>query len=120
MKKTALVLLTILVLCAFVSCDVIGGIINPDTNSGANNTGGNDNGDGNGGDNTPDEPGDEPADDPSDNPGEGEEEDQPKPEQDYNASLISVAAIKGLNEQIYLSINPTEGFSYKIYYKKYK
>ena len=127
MKKTALVLLTILVLCAFVSCDVIGGIINPDTDSGANNTGGNDNGDGNGGDNTTDEPGDEPADDPADNPGgddkptdipgEGEEGDQPKPEQDYNASLISVAAIKGLNEQIYLSINPTEGFSYKIYYK---
>lgn len=122
MKRIALVLLTVLVLCVFVSCDIIGGIINPDTDSGENNSG--NNGDG---DNTPDKPTDDPADDPSDNPGNeddpidnpgvGGEEDKPKPEQDYNANLISVGAIKGLNEQIYIRINPSEGFRYRVYYK---
>ena len=124
MKKIALLLVAVMLLMMLASCDVINGFLNPDDGSGeqgnTNTPGGNDNPDpGTQPENpetpdTPDEPGtDEPG---TETPNEPDEPENPGKET-LPSSTIAVESMKGLNEQIYISITPDRAFEYRVYYK---
>ena len=106
MKKIAFVLIMVMLLSCFLSCGFIPEI--GDSGSGGNNSDvenpSGDNGQTNSGDQ-----GSNPGGDDSTTPGNGE---------NVNAELISVNAIKGLNEQIYIGITKNEGFDYRVSYKR--
>ena len=109
MKKITAVFLLIIMVFSLVSCDIVAGIINPgqgDTPPSENNKPEDD---------QPADPGQKPGEDenPDDNNGN---EDNP-PSENHNPELIKVSQIRGLNEQIWISLTYESGFEYKILYK---
>lgn len=130
MKKIALLLVAVMLIMMLVSCDVINGFINPDEGSGEQGGTGTPGGDTTdpgtdtpGGDETPDTPEnpENPGTENPENPGTDEPEQPEEPEElgkePLPSSAISVTALRGLNEQIYLSITPEDGFTYRVGYK---
>ena len=128
MKKIALLLALILIVMSMASCAYIEDLINPDI--GDDNTPPS-------GDNTTDDPQDKPDDDPvnpnqPDKPDEPNQPDTPEnpnnpdnnennpivpPTDNINPEMIKVNGLKGLNEQIWLGIDVTDNFEYKVSYK---
>ena len=109
MKKITAVFLLIIMVFSLVSCDIVAGIINPwqgDTPPSENNKPEDD---------QPADSGQKPGEDenPDDNNGN---EDNP-PSENHNPELIKVSEIRGLNEQIWISLAYESGFEYKILYK---
>ncbi len=105
MKKIALLLVIIMLLASFISCNLL-----PDSgNSGGTDTPSEDNGG----------QGDNQGTAPDENPegsGDGGSTDTNPPATD-NSHLIKVNSVEGLNEQIYVNLDAVEGTNYIVYYK---
>ncbi len=107
MKKTAFILIVVMLFLNLVSCNIIGG--NKEDNNGLqippeDSSETPDNPD------TPENPDiPETPDDPNTDPGEEDNE-------NVNEHLILVNSIDGLNEEIMINISIVEGFAYNIYY----
>ena len=123
MKKVALLLALIMIFMSLASCGIIDGVINPD----------------NSGDKPPQDvvPEDNDPQDPEnpetpktpetpENPEKPDASDNPEnpgddpivpPSEEKNPEMISLGAVKGLNEQILVEILPVAGFTYKLSYK---
>lgn len=120
MKKIAFLLVLILVIMAFASCEYL-----PDDLFG-NNQGENDDNNADGGDDevTEGEDGkdDSGKEDNTNNDGGnddgGDSDNKEDPEADKNPALVDVVALDGLNEQIFGELTAFDGYEYKIFYKK--
>ena len=126
MKKIALVLVTVMLMSCFMSCDILMEFIKP----GAGENNGDNSGDVGGGNETPNIPGD-PGGDVGDNSGSGDNsgdsgENPEDPVEDptdpvdppLDPGVISVGQIKGLNEQIYITINAVDNLTYRVLYRE--
>ena len=120
MKKIAFLLVLILVIMAFASCEYL-----PDDLFG-NDQGENDDNNADGGDDeitdVEDGKDDSGKEDNTDNDGGnddgGDSDNKEDPEADKNPALVDVVALDGLNEQIFGELTAFDGYEYKIFYKK--
>ena len=111
MKRIAFILVTIMLLTSLMSCV----FIFPDSGNGP--TTGDQSGDTNRPD-TPDTPANPPEEKPEDKPDDNPEDKPDDGQEDIiDMSLIKVSTLKGLNEQIQLTIDVVEGLSYRVFYK---
>ena len=113
MKKIALILVAVMLLTILASCDVVDQFLNPDQ-------GGEQGGASTPGDGGTTDPGTGDTGTPDDeNPGTDDE--NPGTDDSGNTVLpsdtITVTAVRGVNEQIYISLTPDEGFDYRVSYK---
>ncbi len=131
MKKIALTLVMVMMLSFLMSCGIISQL--SDSNSNSSNTGNNNQGSTETPDNNDSDPGVEndenlPSGDNSGNENagpDGSENENPGGDTGENdtekdelpAELVVVNALKGLNEQIYVSITPENDLTYTVYYK---
>ena len=112
MKRIAFALVIIMLLFSLLSCELIPGL-NNSVNNGGNPSGDNGQTDsGNDQGKLPDDDSGEQGNKPNE-----DENNDPKPDENQNAKLIKVSALKGLNEQIYISLEADDGFEYKVWYK---
>ncbi len=110
MKKIALVLVLAMMLSFMTSCELLDELINPGAGNDIVDEGNKDQND----DTQKPDDGSDDKENPDNGGSDGTEPEKP----DDNSHLISVNAFLGLNEQIYINFTKTEGFSYKIGYKK--
>ena len=137
MRKIAFILVVVMLFINLMSCELISGSMGQSGNSGNTPPESSDNqnnepmekpdepGSSNEQDSTetpetpdtPDQP-DEPKDDPTDGPTDDPVDDPvTPPSENINETLIRVAEVKGLNEQIMIRITESNNFSYKVFYK---
>ena len=125
MKKIALMLVAVMLLTMLASCDVVNQFLTPDEGGGEQGGTGTPGGDTTAPGTQPGTPDDETPENPEnpenpDDPGTDTPED-PKPEEPGKETLpsssISVTAVRGINEQIYIAIAPDSAFTYRVGYK---
>ncbi len=119
MKKIAFLLVLIMAIMSFASCEFL-----PDGLFG-DNQGENDDNKVDGGDDEDidgeDDKDDSGEEDNTDNEGgnaDGGSNDKEDPEADKNAALVDLITLDGLNEQIFGELTAFDGYEYKIFYKK--
>ena len=113
MKKIALILVAVMLLTILASCDVVDQFLNPDQ-------GGEQGGASTPGDGGTTDPGTGDTGTPDDEK-PGTDDENPGTDDSGNTVLpsdtITVTAVRGVNEQIYISLTPDEGFDYRVSYK---
>ena len=116
MKKTALILILVMTFLIFTSCGILEAFGSMNGGEQGSSGGGSDIGGGSSEGGTTEGEGETPENpDGNDNPRPPAGDNDPT--EDDNGDLITVSEVLGLNEQIFVSISASEGFSYSLFYR---